>query len=113
LQLTWLREVSAEQNIDALMAGLNGNHSAAEMQALGPDIALCLDLLRRLKAIPAGMVMRLDYLPGIGTRVSLGTRILGSIPGERFNRALLKIWLGDTPTQVSLKRALLGLDRPS
>ncbi|MBK6742340.1 MAG: chalcone isomerase family protein [Hydrogenophilales bacterium] len=39
--------------------------------------------------------------------------MLGTIPGEHFNRALLKIWLGEAPTQISLKRALLGLERPS
>ena len=29
-------------------------------------------------------------------------------PGEPFNRALTKIWLGDHPIQADLKKAMLG-----
>jgi hypothetical protein len=56
-----------------------------------------------------GSVVVLDYLPGDGTRIALNRRHLDNIPGAAFNRALLKIWLGEQPTQASLKRALLGL----
>ena len=31
-----------------------------------------------------------------------------TIKGEMFRQALLKIWLGDKPTQKSLKAAMLG-----
>lgn len=113
LQLTWLRDVSAERNIDALMAGFRANHSAAEMRALSAEIAQCIDLLRALNQVKAGAVINLDYRPGLGTQLSTASHILGTIPGEHFNRALLKIWLGEAPTQISLKRALLGLERPS
>jgi hypothetical protein len=30
------------------------------------------------------------------------------LPGEDFNKALLKIWLGDKPVTEDLKKALLG-----
>jgi len=30
------------------------------------------------------------------------------IPGEDFNRALLRIWLGDRPADGDLKRGMLG-----
>jgi hypothetical protein len=32
------------------------------------------------------------------------------MPGEAFFRALLRVWLGDDPSQPDLKRALLGVD---
>jgi long-chain acyl-CoA synthetase len=32
----------------------------------------------------------------------------GTIPGEEFNRALLRIWLGNQPADASLKKAMLG-----
>jgi long-chain acyl-CoA synthetase len=32
----------------------------------------------------------------------------GTIPGEDFNRALLRIWLGELPADASLKKAMLG-----
>ena len=59
-------------------------------------------------AFPKGSVIQLDYLPGTGTQVWLNHRLAGSFAGEVFNRALLKIWLGDHPVQQSLKAALLG-----
>ena len=50
----------------------------------------------------------LDYLPGAGTRVTVSGDDKGTIPGEEFNRALLRIWLGDQPADASLKKAMLG-----
>jgi hypothetical protein len=38
------------------------------------------------------------------------TQCKPTLPGKRFNRALMKIWLGEDPIQVSLKNALLGLN---
>jgi long-chain acyl-CoA synthetase len=32
----------------------------------------------------------------------------GTIPGDAFNVALTRIWLGDKPVQADLKKALLG-----
>lgn len=108
LQLTLLREISAEQNLDAIMAGLVDNNSAAELQALQAEIGTCQAMLRGLDQLPAGSLILLDYQPASGTRIVVGDRLLGLIPGERFNRALLRIWLGEVPIQASLKRALLG-----
>ena len=31
-----------------------------------------------------------------------------TIPGEAFNAALTKVWLGDKPVQADLKKAMLG-----
>jgi hypothetical protein len=57
-----------------------------------------------------GAQIQLDYVPGVGTRVSMGGKMLGKeIPGEDFYRALLMIWLGDHPSDRSLKSDLLGV----
>lgn len=108
LQLTLLRDVTTEQNLDALKGGLIDNNSLADMEAIKPEVAHFLVLLQQVHEIPAGSEIRLDYLPGKGTATCIGNRYLGTIPGERFNRALLKIWLGDSPIQLSLKQSLLG-----
>jgi long-chain acyl-CoA synthetase len=52
-------------------------------------------------------VVALDFVGG-DTRISLNGQAKGSIAGERFNRALTKVWLGDKPVQADLKKALLG-----
>lgn len=112
LQLTLLRDTTMEQNLDALRAGLNGNNSAAELEAIKPEVAMFFALFQPLREVTAGTVIQLDYLPGEGTSVRFGSRNLGIIRGEHFNRAILKIWLGSDPTQLSLKKALLGNESP-
>lgn len=112
LRLTLLRDISAEQHVDALLDGLVANSGAEELAALKIEIAHCRRLLRHTGALPAGTEISLDYLPGAGTRIAVAGREIGLIPGERFNRALLRIWLGDTPIEESLKRALLGIGQP-
>jgi hypothetical protein len=113
LQVTLLRDTSTEQNLDALKAGLIDNNSAAELEAIKPEVARFLALIQQVHEVPAGTAIQLDYLPGKGTHTCIGNRDLGVIPGERFNRALLKIWLGDNPIQLSLKKALLGQGSPA
>jgi hypothetical protein len=112
LQLTLLRDTSMEQNLEALKAGLNGNNSAADLEAIKSEVALFFSLIQQMREVPAGTVIELDYQPGMGTHVRIGSQNLGMIPGERFNRAILKIWLGSNPTQLSLKKALLGIEGP-
>ena len=112
LQLTLLRDTSTEQNLNALKAGLLDNNSAAEMEAIKADVARFLGLIQQVAEVPAGTVIQLDYLPNTGTWARIGDRNLGLIPGARFNRAIMKIWLGSDPIQSSLKQSLLGLSGP-
>lgn len=100
LHVTLLRDTTTEQNLDALRAGLEDNNSAAELEVIKAEIELFFTLIQ------------LDYQPQTGTVLSIGGRTLGRIPGERFNRAVMKIWLGERPIQASLKRALLGMAQP-
>ena len=58
--------------------------------------------------INQGGVILIDYLPGIGTRITINGVARATIPGEDFNRAMLRIWLGDRPVDGRLKRMLLG-----
>jgi hypothetical protein len=53
-------------------------------------------------------VILIDYLPGSGTRITVNGAAKGTIAGEDFNRALLRIWLGDNPADSDLKKGLLG-----
>jgi hypothetical protein len=108
LRLTLLRAASTEQNLDALMGGLVDNNSPHVMQEIAAEVAQFLGLLRQAREVPAGTHLGLDYVPGHGTLVTMGGKPLGIIPGATFNQALLKIWLGQEPIQLSLKQALLG-----
>lgn len=113
LQVTLLRDTTTEQNLGALKGGLIDNNTPEELAAIQTEIDLFFALIKQVHEVPAGTSIVLDYLPGHGTQLRFGNRILGSIPGERFNRAILKIWLGADPIQFSLKKSLLGLDSPA
>lgn len=113
LQVTLLRDTTTEQNLDALKGGLHDNNNAAELEAIKAEVALFFNLVRRVHEVPAGTVIQLDYLPRAGTLVRIGGRSLGFVPGEDFNRAIMKIWLGGEPIQPSLKEALLGIESPA
>jgi len=57
--------------------------------------------------VKEGSVITLDYVDG-ATRIAQDGAARGTIPGEAFNRALLRIWLSDRPVQADLRRAMLG-----
>jgi hypothetical protein len=108
LRLTLLRDLSTEQNLEALKGGLIANNEPEALAAIRSDVDRFLGYIRSLHEVNAGTVIQLDYLPGLGTQVSVNHRFIGTVEGATFNRALMRIWLGNDPVQVSLKQALLG-----
>ena len=103
-----LRDLTAEQLFSALNDGLKNNHTPEQLAKLGPQLKQLEDVFNAVKAAKNGDVILLDYLPGAGTRVTVRGEDKGTIPGEEFNRALLRIWLGNQPADASLKKAMLG-----
>ena len=79
-----------------------------ELARLDPQVKQLDKIFTAVKAVKKGDVVLLDYLPGAGTRVTVRGEDKGTIPGEDFNRALLRIWLGESPADASLKKAMLG-----
>lgn len=108
LQITFLRDVTAERDVDFLMDGLVENNTPDELAVIQPQLDHFFRIVRGMGKVAKGGVVQLDYLPNVGTRVWLNQRLLGTVAGAAFNRSVLKIWLGDHPTQADLKRALLG-----
>lgn len=101
-------EVSKEKLVAGWTEGFEENNSTAEMQTLKQR----LDNFNSLfKNTVKGDVIVLDYLPDTGTVVMHNNESQGTIPGADFNRALLKVWLGDEPADDDLKEAMLGEDR--
>jgi hypothetical protein len=98
-------EVEAKKLVDAWNDGFNANHDAAQLAALKARIERFNALFRTVKR---GDVVRIDYTPGHGTRVAISGEERGVIEGSDFRAALLRIWLGDSPADTDLKRAMLG-----
>lgn len=109
IRIVLLRNVSAEKLATNMVAGIEDNVSAAEQQVLRKRIDALQATMLKAGEAQKGSVIQLDYIPGQGTHISFDGKALGQdIAGEDFYRALLKIWLGDSPSDKSLKRDLLG-----
>jgi len=108
VQIHMLREVGAEQFIDALAEGIKENHSEAQAKAVEPRVKELGATMAAIKEAKKGMVIALDW-NGSATQLMIDGKPAGRpIEGEDFYRALLRIWLGDKPVQEDLKKALLG-----
>ena len=104
-----LRDLTAQQFVEALQEGVANNHSEAEMEALKERLKLFSDAMLSVGEAKTGTSVLIDWIPESGTRLSVNGQAKGKdIAGEDFYRALLKIWLGNKPVQDDLKQALLG-----
>lgn len=96
--------ISEEKIRAAWTEGYEANHSVAALERFKDRIEKFNSFF---PAIKAGDVVDVDYRPGVGTSVIFNGELKGTLPGEDFNRATLKIWLGEEPASSGLKKAML------
>ena len=101
------KEVSREKITSAWEDGLAANHTAAEMQALQPQLEKFNALFRTMHKSD---VIRICFQPGTGTEVSINGERRGNVEGETFFHAVLGIWLGTHPVSNDLKQGMLGIN---
>ena len=107
IQMNLLRDLSADQLVDALNDGMKDNNTAAEMAAVKAQQDQLTSIMKAFGEVKEGNVVTLDFVDG-ATVVGFNGAARGTIPGAAFNTALTKIWLGDKPVQADLKKAMLG-----
>jgi chalcone isomerase-like protein len=107
--LVMLRDASAEQFCDSVGAGLDANHSEAELEKIQPQIDALFAKIRAIGEAKKGMRIVLDYSPSPASTMLYidGAGQGDPIRGREFFRGLLRIWLGDRPAEAELKRMLL------
>lgn len=109
IAIVTLRDLTAEQFVDALLEALKNNHDEAALKALQPKIDQFRAAMLLIGNAPEKSSVNLDFLPDTGTRLSFnGAQKGADIAGEDFFRALLRIWIGDKPAQEDLREKLLG-----
>ena len=99
-------EVSKEKLINGWNDGFEGNHSDDELSKIKTRITQFNNLFVTVKK---GDVINLNFIPSTGTQIVLNGKINGTIKGDDFFTAVLKIWLGDEPADSDLKQAMLGI----
>ena len=107
IQLNLLRDLSGDQLSDAVNDGLKESNSPADVEAVKGETDQFIAILKSMGALKEGSVITLDFVDG-ATKIGFNAAPKGSVPGEAFNRALTKIWVGDKPVQPDLKKAMLG-----
>ena len=104
-----MRAAGAGEFVDALVGGMRKNSSSAELQSLEERIGLLTQAIQSNGAARIGDVVNFDYLPGVGTTLSVNGKALGAaISGGDFYSAVLRIFMGDHPVDKKLKQGLLG-----
>lgn len=98
------KEVEQEKLINGWQEGFKNNLDKASFEKLAPRLTKFNSLFRTMQR---GEVINLDYLPNVGTRVRINGKFQGQIEGADFYAALLKVWLGESPADASLKAAFL------
>ncbi len=103
--LHMLRELSSAEWLAAFNKGLAANNTSAVLDASIKEFS---SIFHTVNQVVKGDVITLDYIQGEGTRISVNGVEKGRVAGAEFNRALLKIWLGEQPVDGDLKKGMLG-----
>lgn len=108
IRIVPIRDLEARQFSDALLAGLEKNHDAAQLEALRPATTALLESLNAVGAVKPGTEILLDQLASGATRLIVDGQQRGAdIADVDFYPALLRIWLGSRPADHDLRNALL------
>ena len=110
LQLRMLRAAGPDDFNKALVSGIRKNATEAELAQLNDRIGQLEHTISTIGATVKGDVINLDFVPGLGTTLTVNGAVKGSkIAGADFYEAVLGIFVGDRPVDARLKNGLLGL----
>jgi hypothetical protein len=108
IALHLVRDTSGESLLEAFTDSIKLNHTPEELSVMSVQFSMLTQIFQSLKELKSGDIITFDYLPNAGTRISLNSFTRGLIPGPTFNRAVLRMWLGNKPLQEDMKKGLLG-----
>ena len=104
-------EVTAQDLISSVNNALAVNLSPHELALVEKRIRDLNTMMGTIKTLGKGGAVQLDYLPDVGTRITVNGEEKLTIPGADFFAALLHIWIGNKPVDGRLRDAMLGKSR--
>jgi hypothetical protein len=96
--------IDAEDFAEAAEPYLKKNVAPDELAKIRDKIDFINSLYRDVKK---GDRYSLTYIPGKGTELALNSKVLGVIEGADFANAYFRIWLGEDPIDLDMRRTLL------
>jgi hypothetical protein len=109
LQLRFYRDLPAAEFVKALNVGLPRNSEPALAEKLAERQAQLAARIAALETLHEIDTIDLDFDPARGLLFKLNGKLRGEpIPGDDFYGALLRVFIGDHPSDTKLKAGLLG-----
>lgn len=109
IQLRMLLEVSTEEFVKAVNKGVARNCSEAEQAALADQLPPFIAQMRAVGKVRQRDRINMDFVPGQGTSLLINGKPAGpAVGGAELYLGLLKVFLGQRPTDKRLKAGLLG-----
>jgi len=109
LQLRMLLDVETEEFVKAFDKGIARNTPAADVVKLAERMTRFDAQLRAIRRVAKRDVVDLDFIPATGLQLSVNGKPRGEpLPGDDLYAALLRIFIGERPTDPELKLGLLG-----
>jgi hypothetical protein len=109
ITVTMLREIDANELGKLFTRGVEDNLPRNEFSGVVPGLLRMSQVFSEQKLLKAGDTFTVDWVPDLGTVVTVKGMVQGEpIKEHAFFNALVRIWLGPNPADWKLKDALLG-----
>ncbi len=103
------REINSDEFGQLFIKSMNQNSTKEEKAKVINQTTKFGEMFASLEPVKKGDIVTLDWVPGAGTVSTLNGKKIGeTLPDIAFYNAVLRIWIGDSPVQENIKRALLG-----
>jgi Chalcone isomerase-like len=109
LHVVMLREIDGNELGKLFTRGIQDNTTRDEFSRLIPGTIQMSEIFSTRRKLDKGDSFFADWVPGTGMVVSVNGKPVGQpIKEQEFYTALMKIWLGKSPADNTLKEALFG-----
>ena len=110
LQMTFLREVDSSAFGKLLTRGVQDNVAKEQYSRMIPGLIRMGEIFGANKALYAGDVVTLDWVPGTGVVVTVRGKVQGEpMRDPEFFQGMMAIWFGTNPGDWKLKDAMLDV----
>ncbi len=98
--------ITSKKMMDATMEGFE-NSTKGNIKPLKKQIDEFINVFK--KEIKDGDIYDFVYTPQIGVKIFKNSKLITTIKGLEFKKALFGIWFCEKPAQKSLKKEMLGV----